>query len=484
MKRALELIAKFRADPTADHVHDLRVSFRHCRSIAATMQEIDPHRDWEDMRRFARKLFRALGELRETQVTTEWLNQLHPGPEELKDQILHALSATEKTTEEKALHRAARFDEQYWKKRMTSLRARMRRVPVDGDAAHCLALERLEEARELHRRAMRTESAKPWHGLRIGIKRFRYTVDCLLPAAHVEWKESLKRVQDVLGNIHDLHVLSETVKRARTQQRGETDHDWETRIESELQVNRQTYRQLTLGTTSIWTTWMSEFPRASWERYANARIRATRASMEARPGRSIVVARLAMRLWSQLRMRKVHQVFSDKKERRVLDAAARLIAIDAPRTKNSQEKAARTFLLKSPVPPRWTFAEWERVAWAIRFQRGPGPELQHKRFSKLTAEQQARISLLAGILRLAIAMQKCGVTGARSIQLESLPQALLLHVAGVQDSPKNAARFTRAKLLLERSLGKTILIQPEPEERLVTTRTQAIEPPTLISAGR
>jgi len=35
------------------------------------------------------------------------------------------------------------------KKLSRSLSARMRRVPADGDAAYCLALERLEEAKRV-----------------------------------------------------------------------------------------------------------------------------------------------------------------------------------------------------------------------------------------------------------------------------------------------------------------------------------------------
>src|SRR5439155_18417981 len=152
-----------------------------------------------------------------------------------------------------------------------------RRVPADGAAAHCLGLERLEEAKELHHRAMRTESPKPWHALRIRVKRFRYTVECLLPRVHAELGESLKRVQDVLGDIHDLDVLARMLKEACKQTPGDT-QDWEMRIESERQKHLQTYRQLSLGTASIWNSWLSAFPRENWGQYAMARIRATRSA--------------------------------------------------------------------------------------------------------------------------------------------------------------------------------------------------------------
>ncbi len=57
MKRTLEELAELRSNPTADTVHDIRVALRRCRSVAAAIQEIDPHPDWQEMRDCARKLF-------------------------------------------------------------------------------------------------------------------------------------------------------------------------------------------------------------------------------------------------------------------------------------------------------------------------------------------------------------------------------------------------------------------------------------------
>lgn len=486
MERTLERLADFRSDPSIDTVHDLRVALRRCRSIAAVMEEIDPHPDWEEMRDCARKLFRSLGALRDAQALAEWLNYLHPeeassAEAQMKRQVLDELASREKAANERLQHRAARFDEDRWQKLSRALVTRMRRVPAESDAARCLAFERLEEVKELHRRAMRTESAKPWHGLRIGAKHFRYTVESLLPVAHSEWIDSLKRVQDVLGNIHDLDVLGGILKKATAGQPSDAIQDWETKVASERQRNIETYRQLSLGTTGVWNAFLAGFPRDSWQRYADARIRATRGAMDTKRARSLVTRRIAVRLWSQLRISQAGEVFSDKKERRVLQAAASLIGVRDPNFRKSREKFARTFLLKSPVPPRWTFAEWERMAWAVRFQRGAEPGSQNKRFAKLAPEQQAKICLLAGILRLAIGLQRCGVQSSSCVRLEVLPQGFLLHVAGIEDSPKNAARLTEAKRLLERNLGKTILIQTEPEAAVDAATAKPSSGPLPIS---
>src|SRR5207253_7267342 len=113
-----------------------------------------------------------------------------------------------------ALHAAAKFDIKSWKHLARVLRKHSRLVPAGGLAAECLALERFQDAKELHAKALRTEKPKPWHALRISLKRFRYTVESLLPEHFSFWSENLKRVLDLLGEIHDLDLLSDVVKKS------------------------------------------------------------------------------------------------------------------------------------------------------------------------------------------------------------------------------------------------------------------------------
>ena len=212
------------------------------------------------MRDCARKLFRSLGELRDAQVMMEWLKELHPEDHPLKTSLLARSGQNRGNRRESRLYRMpAALTSSAGRNYRATLGARIRRVPADGDAARCLALERLEEAKELHRRAMRTETPKPWHALRIGVKHFRYSVESLLPSLHSGWAESLKRVQDILGNIHDLDVLAAMLKEARAEQPGDGS-DWLVRIERERQENLETYRQLALGQNSVWQILAKRLP--------------------------------------------------------------------------------------------------------------------------------------------------------------------------------------------------------------------------------
>jgi len=462
MNRTLKELAELRSDPSVDAVHDFRVALRRCRSVAAAVAEIDPHPDWGEMRGCARKVFRSMGELRDAQIAEAWLAKLVPEPDPLKLWVFEVVKRTQGAALAKALHFAERFDGERWAELARVLCSRLKRIPLDGDAARCLALERLEEAHELHRRALRTESAAPWHELRIGLKRFRYTLELLAPSLHAKWIPSLKRVQDLLGDVHDLDMLVDLAGESRGAEGPGLEDVLRQRIDGVRQEKLQAYRQHALGNTGIWQNWLAGFPKHEWPAYSAARIKATRKAMDRKPARSLAVSRIARKIWAQLRQRLpgAGPIFADADEKRILGAAALLCGIAYQSKKKSRLKLARTFLLQSPVPPAWTFAEWERVAWSIRFQRGPEPAIGNKRFSGLSIEQQVKIRTLAGILRLAVATQRSGVESGRAVKIEALPQGLLLHLAGVEETPEIAARFAKAKHLLEVSIGKSILVQP------------------------
>ena len=124
-------------------------------------------------------------------------------------------------------------------------------------------MERFEEAKELHTRAQRTERPKAWHELRIGIKRLRYTVENLMPELYALWSDNLKRLQDLLGEVHDLDVLAELVKRTASAEPVDSLNLWEETIGRERAQRVDSYRQLTLGRTSIWNDWRHGLPQGA-----------------------------------------------------------------------------------------------------------------------------------------------------------------------------------------------------------------------------
>ncbi len=482
MNRVLEELGSLRTSPDPGTVHDLRVAIRRCRSLAAVMEEIDPDAAWPEMRKAARKLFRGLGDLRDAQVMEEWVKKLGAENDPLRAQMLAVLETDEKQRSAHALHAAAKFNEKKWSQLERRLRQRVRIVPVEGLAAECLALERFEEAKELHNRALRTERSKPWHALRIGLKRFRYTLEGFLPDRNAAWSENLKRLQDLLGDIHDLDVLAELMEETKPSATAESMEAWKERIIHERRERIETYRQLTLGRTSLWHEWRHNLAYGQrLEAAAMARLRATARAADAHPQRTGQVARMAMRVFDLLRRVHASPVFDESASRHMMEAAAKLHGVGAAGDRNLTQKALRKFLLGLTVPPNWSAEQWDLMAWAVRFHRGAEPK-QKNGFAKLSEQQQATVRALAGILRLARALWKTGVESAVGLRFEKSADAFVLRVPGLGDTAETAARLAAAKHLLESVLGKPLILKAVPKpENAAAPVASPFEPP-LVSA--
>lgn len=484
MDRVLQELHALQTSPDADTVHDLRVALRRCRSVAAVMQEVDPDPSWEDLRRLPKKLFRKLGELRDTQVLTEWAKDHAAENDRLRLLLQKSFETREPEMLDEALHLAAKFDEKAWKRIQRKLRKRARVVPAGRLAAQCLALERYDDARDLHAKALRSGSSASWHALRIGLKKLRYTVESLLPEQSGAWSESFKRLQDLLGAVHDLDVLSKII---REQASGDLDmvrQEWQRTIDRERAAHLDDYREMAVGKVSVWHEWRQALPQGSRLKLAAAaRLRATARAAETHPLRAAQVSRIAAALFDALRRTHAAPIFAVQDMRRVLRAAARLSGISLKGQGRTPQKAARRFLRNLPLPPSWTEEEWQLLGWTLRYHRGPEPKTKNGAFRNLPKELQRDVRALAGIIRLARGLRKCGITNCAQLRAEQSVDALILHVPGLTDSAEAAARLAAAKHLLESYLGKPLLLKPAPVENDKVVALPSQQQPLRFSAA-
>ncbi len=451
-----------RESPEPDAVHDLRVAIRRCRSVAAVMGEVDPDVAWPLMRKLGRKLFRRLGDLRDTQVLEEWTRKLAPESDPARERLLAAFALQEKEFQIAALKATERFNQKAWKKLERRLQRRARLVPIDGLAAECLALERLEAAKELHVRALRAEKVEAWHALRIGVKRFRYTVESLLPTRYEEWGENLKRIQDLLGEVHDLDVLSAKIAELA----GDLDESriaWAERIASQRHERIESYRRFTIGDGGLWQSWRRGLPEGHRMVAASqARLRSTARALELNTKRATLVSRLATRLFDRLAKSHLEPSLAGKDARKIMRAAARLHGIGLGLDRKSPRRAARKHLKAMTLPPGWNETEWEIMASVVRYHRGAVPDSEHKSFLRYRPEEQKMIGSMAGVLRLSRALVKSAVASAAGLRVERSVDALIVHVPGLVESEENATRLAAGKYLLESSLGLPVIVKTMP----------------------
>jgi CHAD domain-containing protein len=485
MERVLKELEVVRSAPDPDAVHDLRVALRRCRSVAAVMQEVDPDPAWPEMRKLGKKLFRQLGELRDTQILEEWTKKLGTEADPIRERMLGVFEANEKEQQEAALRAVDKFDQKSWKKLARRLQRRSRLVPADGPAAECLALERLEAAKVLHVRALRTEKPEAWHELRMGVKRFRYTAESLLPGRYGEWGEDLKRLQDLLGEVHDLDVLSARIAETAADL-PEARAPWAERIACERHERMETYRELALGEGGLWQTWRRGLPEGKrLEAAALARLQVTARALEGNSKRAALVSRLAVRLFEAFARVHAAPALANRESRKIMLAAARLHGIGAGLDEEAPQKAARKYLMGMALPPGWTETEWEIMANVVRYHRGGLPELAGKAFTRFTPHEQQIICILAGVLRLARVLRKCGVESAVGLRAEKSVDALILRVPGLEESEENAAQLAAGKYLLEHSVERPVIVKaaPKAQKVLQLPRKEEVAPAASAAAS-
>lgn len=260
MRRVVAEHMRVSRDFEAEAVHDLRVALRRCRSLADGFMAFDPHPAWRGMKREGKRLFTRLGELRDTQVIIGWVQRLAPPGDAPAAMLCDYLATQERRLKDVALDALQHFDTRIWLSWSSQLAERAVRIPAESSIFQHLALERWQQAHELHRLALRNRSQVAFHRLRIGLKRFRYTVENFLPRRRTQWDTDLRELQDLLGEAHDLYVLWRTaLKIAALKDRGMRGR-WRDLINQERARRLAHYRQKMCGRDSLWRVWRGGLP--------------------------------------------------------------------------------------------------------------------------------------------------------------------------------------------------------------------------------
>ncbi len=457
-ERAVSELSRVGHSLEADPVHDLRVAIRRCRSIAEGLRSIDPAPGWKRFRALAKPLFSALGDLRDTQVMQGWVSQLAGEDDPLRARLAAALSAREAEQKEAALLALKEFNAKRWLKLAHDLDARARKIPLGSRVFQYLALERWADACHLHETATRTLQAGDLHQLRIGIKRFRYTVENFLPAHHRRWSKDLKRMQDLLGEAHDFDVL--LLEIARCQPVPSDAAPLTARIQAERSQRVTEYLARTTGPASLWSEWRQGLPRGRELSLAvNAKLQSWSRALDPDPAHSRRVARTASRLWRGLR-RELEWPF----ERRAtvwLRSAALLHSVGGRKAK----KRPKRRLDKLPAPVGWSDQEMRLVRLVSRYCRGPLPSRADQDFSRLPGSLQRQVMRLAGILRLAEGLDRVQPTAGSSVQVRTVENTLTVFVDELDLLGDSSAELAAARHLFEVAEGIPILIRPAPSPR-------------------
>jgi exopolyphosphatase/guanosine-5'-triphosphate,3'-diphosphate pyrophosphatase len=322
-----------------------------------------------------------------------------------------------------------------------------------------LALERWTEAYGLHRRALHSGSQVGFHRLRIGLKRFRYIVENFLPAQHTLWIGDLKKLQDVLGEVHDLDMLWTTALASNVFHDLASRSLWHARILDERNHRIQSYRQQTMGRDSVWQQWRAELPSGPQiEAAALARIKLWASLLDPDFKHSLHVARLAVQLYDALPLK---QSGSDEKEQRsILYVAALLHDVGRSKKQKGHHKASYRLIQKLHPPLGWS-EEKLRIAGAVaRYHRGALPRSGQKPLAGIAPGPRQTIGKLAGILRLASAFAADLSGRTQRFEVHEEGRIIVIAAQGYNSRSRTAEGVAAARHLLEIVFRRPIMIKP------------------------
>jgi CHAD domain-containing protein len=459
MGRVLEECDRAAVGFDADPVHDLRVALRRCRSLADGLMAMDPDRSWKDMKKAGKKLFQALGELRDMQVMKEWIDKLGDPADPVVVKLLNHVHARETECKQLAWKDLNQFDRKRWSQWGRTLPRRAARLRPGNPVYLHLALEKWTAAYELHKRAVRTRSQIALHELRIGIKRFRYTVENFLPVQHALWGDSLKELQDLLGEVHDLDVLWTTALDIMAFPDAESRSRWREKLNHERNQRVERYRELMIGKQSLWRVWRAALPSGPELRSsALNRLRVWSGYLDPDFPHAQRVAQLSLHLYDGLRNAHLLRDDHEQDSRDVLEAAAFMHDVGRAKGNANHQKKSFRMIMKLSRPLGWSPRELELAAVVARYHRGAVPRPQAKTMQRLDLPDRRVALELAGVLRLANALDMHNGTPPK-LTVEAHDRVLLVHSAGYSPLDRSAEQVAASRHLLETVLHRPIMVR-------------------------
>ena len=448
-------------------VHDLRVALRRCRALGDGFRQIDPDKSWKKMRRQGAALFDSLGELRDCQVMQHWVKKLGEEGDPATAALLSHAERQEDLLQEHANAALHHFDQKHWKTLATTLSRRSARLRPGSSVFQALALEKWMAARKLESAALRTGNATDLHRLRIAVKKFRYVVENFLPQHEEEWTSSLKKIQDLLGEIHDLDVLMQTAQAIGAFETPESRQFREALIQSERGMRVAHYKSLMVGEDSFWKVWRSGLPRGRESRHASlTKLQAWSSYLDSDVRHSRRIARFALRIYDGLVRCSVIDG-EDTKSRERLHAAALVHEVGRAEQKNGHHKRTERMVARMDPLPGWSRREVEIIARIARYHRGALPGNAVLR--EFPPAQRRSIMRLSGILRLANALDAEHDGTIRRINISCREHAIVIHADGFQPNSSLAETIAAGRYLLELSCGLPVIMKPLQKRRAPTS---------------
>jgi hypothetical protein len=391
-----------------------------------------------------------LGALRDTQVLAEWVEKLGVAGEASTGVLLEGLKAKYEQDRAAAQDIAREFDRKQWRVWSRELAGRFRHAASDKPACESLALEIWEKVRDLHRRAQKSQSRIAYHRVRVELKKFRYAIENFLPSMYSGWAPDLKFLQDLLGEIHDLDVLSQIISKNRRLSDEAARVAWAQKIQVERAARLQQYRAKMAGKSAPLWTWREGLPGerelrsaglaklAEWAYFVSPSFQHVRR-----------ITKFALQLYDGFANCGLIGHDSSIEERFILHAAALLQEVGHFKKDRAHHKESYRMIRRATPPVGWTRTDLELVALVARFHRRALPSLDHRILITYQLPLRHSLIFLAALLRMANAFGAKSYRAVRRLEVENCAGVIVVRAEGYAETDPLTRKLSEAKRLLE-----------------------------------
>ncbi|MHB9130972.1 MAG: CHAD domain-containing protein [Armatimonadota bacterium] len=213
-----------RAAEDIEYVHRMRVASRRVRSTLAQFVGSLPRKRFPEWERQTRRITRALGAARDTDVQIEFVEKFLAAQTSARletgvKRLLLRLTQRREELQVRVLKALDRFtasrviEDMEQTLRQTLVRLRLQKVETSSPYVFQQALlgiaRRMEELLAYEPCIVHPERVRELHEMRIAAKRLRYTMEVFAPLYGTDLKKPLqtvRKVQEMLGDIHDSDV--------------------------------------------------------------------------------------------------------------------------------------------------------------------------------------------------------------------------------------------------------------------------------------
>ena len=502
-------IAGVRADDDIEHVHRMRVASRRLRAALPLFAECFPEKGYRSWTKQIKTITRALGAARDTDVQIAFLKkylkaQAGPqgsaqGPEEaaragdpvaahllrlqkqrgvFQKKVVAVLDELDRSQVLPALRAACALPEETVKRRKRERFAGILPVAAGRIGRRQEAIGRYEPY--VHN----PDAIFEHHAMRIAAKKLRYTLEAYAPLYRRDLKKPIariKRLQDLLGDIHDCDVWIEQVSLAVVKQRGRRHPQAGSpgaaisaiaplrRLLSNREKRRaRLYRIFvryweSLARNGFWENLAATavsgqrtafchcrtLP-AKEEREAFVRLSATAPDYEIH---SRTVTALSLRLFDELAT--LHGL--SRRDRTLLSYAATVHDIGWVHGQAGHQKESMEMILSSPslpVPVR----EQGIVALVAGLHGGKAQGRPEGFFSLLTPADQKKVRTLAALLRVADGLDYLHAGNVTDLSCTVRIHDILCTISGTGDLSVETGRAMRKSDLFSEVFGKPLVI--------------------------